>query len=164
MKSYVLIQDYRAPYVVATGHPRNPQSVMFKSFKRGDIIKGELKHSNNQPAFVLVAGTLVVPLSVIKEVTTKEISSGASGESTNTEATTEVKKVPNKKLRYVDAVVIGGVIGFGAMILAEKQGWLPEGSDMNKMKLYGVIGGIAAGAYLVFRNENKVAVKPKTNE
>lgn len=169
MKAYILTQPYKAPYVVATGIPSNPQRIMMKSFRSGEMVKGELKHANNKPAFVLVGGTLVLPLSVLKEVTTKEIISEVSGSSTETSETTEqptdsVKKVPTKKLRYIDAILIGGVLGFGAVYLAEKQGWIT--SPDNKNKMYGVIGGAVLGAYLVFRNENTIPVKtkPKTNE
>ena len=30
LKSYVLTADFRAPYVVATGHPKNPQQIKTK--------------------------------------------------------------------------------------------------------------------------------------
>lgn len=164
MKSYVLIQNYRSPYVIATGHPRNPQAVMFKNFKKGDIVKGELKHANNKPAFVLVKGTLVLPLSVVKEVTAKDVeNSDFSGES-KSEESTEKKLVPNKKLKYIDSIVIGGIVGFGAVYLAETQSWLPEGADSKKFRMYGAVAGALIGAYLVFRNDNKVEVKTKTNE
>ena len=165
MKSYVLVQNYKAPYVVATGHPRKPQAVMAKMFKKGDIVKGELKHANNQPAFVLVNGTLVLPLSVVKEVTAKEVgASDFSGETKTDETSSETKMVPNKKLKYLDSILIGGALGFGVMYLAETQGWLPEGTDVKKFRMYGALGGALIGAYIVFRNENKVAVKTKTNE
>jgi hypothetical protein len=164
MKAYILTQPYKAPYVVATGIPSNPQRIMMKSFRSGEMVKGELKHANNKPAFVLVGGTLVLPLSVLKEVTTKEVVSEASGSTTETsdQPTDSVKKVPTKKLRYIDAILIGGVLGFGAVYLAEKQGWIT--SPDNKNKMYGVLGGAVLGAYLVFRQENTIPVKPKTNE
>jgi hypothetical protein len=72
--------------------------------------------------------------------------------------------VPNKKLKYLDSILIGGALGFGAMYLAETQGWLPEGTDVKKFRMYGALGGALIGAYIVFRNDNKVAVKTKTNE
>jgi uncharacterized membrane protein YraQ (UPF0718 family) len=163
MKAYILTQPYKAPYVVATGIPSNPQRIMMKSFRSGEMVKGELKHANNKPAFVLVGGTLVLPLSVLKEVTTKEVVSEASGTTeTSDQPTDSVKKVPTKKLRYIDAILIGGVLGFGAVYLAEKQGWIT--SPDNKNKMYGVLGGAVLGAYLVFRQENTIPVKPKTNE
>ena len=167
MKSYVLTQNYKAPYVIATGHPRNPQSVMMKSFRNGEIVKGELKHANNKPAFILVAGTLVLPLSVVKEVTTKEVISNATGANNANNTATEVastEKIPNKKLKYIDSVLIGTVLGFGAIYLAENQGWLPEGSDIKKYRMYGALGGALIGAYFVFRQENTITVKTKTNE
>lgn len=163
MKAYILTQPYKAPYVVATGIPSNPQRIMMKSFRSGEMVKGELKHANNKPAFVLVGGALVLPLSVLKEVTTKEVVSEASGTTeTSDQPTDSVKKVPTKKLRYIDAILIGGVLGFGAVYLAEKQGWIT--SPDNKNKMYGVLGGAVLGAYLVFRQENTIPVKPKTNE
>ena len=170
MKTYVLTQMYQAPYVVATGRPNKPQQIMTKTFKTGQMVKGELKHANNKPAFVLVAGTLVLPLSVLKEVTTKEVISDASGATQSEEQTTQASgqtqaKVPNKKLRYIDAVVIGGLVGLGGVYLAEKQGWLEKTED-NKNRMYGALIGAIAGAYIVFRQENQVTVKApqiKTN-
>lgn len=162
MKSYILTQPYKAPYVVATGIPSNPQRIMMKSFRSGEIVKGELKHANNKPSFVLVAGTLVLPLSVLKEVTTKEVVSEASGETNQTPKEESITRKPNKRLRYIDAILVGGVLGFGAVYLAEKQGWITIADNKNKM--YGIIGGALAGAYLVFRQENSLTVKPKNNE
>lgn len=164
MKTYILTQNYKSPYVVSTGNPRNPQAVKMKGFKKGEIIRGELKHANNKPAFVLVAGTLVVPLSVVKELTTKEIVSDASGdaEKSSVEVTSPSVTVANKKLQYVDAILIGGVLGFGAVFLAEKQGWLTSPDKKNQM--YGALGGALIGAYLVFRKANQVVVTKKTND
>ena len=169
MKTYVLTQMYQAPYVVATGRPNNPQQIRTKTFKTGQMVKGELKHANNKPAFVLVAGTLVLPLSVLKEVTTKEVISDASGatqsEEQVTAASSNTVKVANTKLRYIDSVVIGGLIGLGGVFLAEKQGWLEKTED-NKNRMYGALIGAIAGAYIVFRQQNQVTVKApqlKTN-
>ena len=164
MKTYILTQNYRAPYVVATGVPHKPQAIKMKSFRAGETVRGELKHANNKPAFVLVAGALVLPLSVVRELTTKEVVSEASGESAqnDSEKPQTIKMVPNKKLRYIDAILIGGILGFGSVYLAEKQGWLT--SPDNKNKMYGALLGAALGAYTVFRKENQTKVKAKVSE
>jgi hypothetical protein len=152
LKSYVVTQDYRSPFVRMTGRPNRPQEVKFKSFRKGDIVNGELKHANNAPAFVLVQGTLVFPLSVVKEVVTKEIVSEVEGG----EAKPEAKKISLQsmsKVKYIDAIVVGGLAGFGGVFLAEKQGWIV--SPDKKNRIYGAIGGALLGIYLVYRTKNK---------
>lgn len=157
LKSYQLTQNFRSPYVVATGLPHRPQQIKFKTFKKGDVIKGELKHSNNQPAFVLVSGALVVPVDMVKEVVTKEIAFNADGQDkeTKTETKTEnkisIKKSANVK--YMDALLIGAVVGVAGVYLAEKQNWIT--SLDNKNKIYGGIAGALLGAYIVYRIKNK---------
>ena len=62
----------------------------------------------------------------------------------------------NPKVRYIDAMIVGAVIGVIGVIVAEKQGWIAEPD--SKYKLYGAgLGAIAAG-YIVYRTNN---AKPK---
>jgi hypothetical protein len=159
LKSYQLTQNFRSPYVVATGLPHKPQQIKFKTFRKGDVVKGELKHANNEPAFVLVAGTLVIPVSMVKEVVTKDIDTSnfddkKSSDSSSEKKTDEkivIKKTPN--IKYIDALLIGAVVGFAGVYLAEKQNWIT--SIDNKNRIYGAIGGAALGAYIVYRIKNK---------
>jgi len=162
LKSYQLTQNFRSPYVVATGLPHRPQQIKFKTFKKGDVVKGELKHANNEPAFVLVAGALVIPVSMIKEVVTKDIdtSNFDNKKSSDSSDSSDDKKTENKivikkglKINYIDAVLIGSVVGFAGVYLAEKQNWIT--SIDNKNRIYGAIGGAILGAYIVYRVKNK---------
>lgn len=157
LKSYIVTQNFKSPVVRVTGMPHKPQEIRFKQFRKGDIIKGELKHANNQPAFVLVGGACVVPLSVVKELVTKEIVSNANG----TEEQKPIKITPKEgpRMKYMDAVVIGGVLGAGAAFLAEKQGWIAMPDKKNK--IYGALIGAAVGLYFVYRFKLN---KPKTNQ
>jgi hypothetical protein len=176
MKSYVLKENFRAPYVVATGMPHNPQAIKSRLFKKGDIVKGELKHVNNVPAFILVNGALPIDVSYIKEVQTKDIvemipldkegKSSADGEATTTpkeeSKTLEMLKSANPKVKYMDAVIIGGLVGIAGVYLANKQGWIPE--LQKKHYLIGGIAGAVLSSYLVYRftapkQTVKVAVK-----
>jgi hypothetical protein len=159
LKSYIVTQNFKSPIVRVTGMPHKPQEIRFKKFIKGDIIKGELKHANNQPAFILVGGACVVPLNVVKELVTKEIVSDANGESTEANKK-EVKIVPNQgpRMKYLDAVIIGGALGAGAAFLAEKQGWIAMPDKKNK--IYGAVIGAAIGLYMVYRFKLN---KPKTN-
>lgn len=160
LKSYILTQDHKAPYVVATGLPHKPQKVGFKKYAKGDIIKGELKHANGKPAFVLVSGVCVVPLGVIKELVTKNVvshedSQVSSADGINQAESTkpQTKKLP--KIKYVDAMLIGGLVGFIGVHVAQKQNWI-QNTD-NKVKLYGTLAGVALGAYFVYRFANPKA-------
>jgi hypothetical protein len=157
-KSYIFTHDYKAPYVQITGIPHNPQAIKMKKFSKGDIIRGELKHANNKPAFILVNGVCVVPLDVVKELVTKEVVSGADGNSSKeSKPKSKVISIPtNPKVRYADAIIIGAIIGAASAYLAEKQGWISEPDRKNK--LYGAGIGALAAAYIVYRTNN---AKPK---
>lgn len=157
-KSYIITHDFKAPYVQITGIPHKPQAIKMKKFRKGEIIKGELKHANNKPAFILVNGACVVPLDVVKELVTKAVVSGADGsKSTEEKPKTKVISVPtNPKVRYADAIIIGAIIGAVGAYLVEKQGWIGEPDRKNK--LYGAAIGALGAAYIVYRTNN---AKPK---
>jgi len=154
-KSYIFTRDYKSPMVVATGMAHNPQAVKFKKFQKGEIVRGELKHANNKPAFLLVNGVCVVPLDIVKELVTKEVVSNASGGSTEPKVK-KVKVATNPKVRYADAMILGAIVGIVGVYVAEKQGWIAEPD--RKYKLYGALGGAALAAYVVYRTNN---AKPK---
>jgi hypothetical protein len=157
-KSYVITNDFKAPYVQVTGIPHKPQAIKMKQFRKGDIIRGELKHANNKPAFILVNGACVVPLDVVKELVTKSVISGSDGSKSSEEKPkTKVISVPtNSKVRYADAIILGAIVGAVGSYIAEKQGWIGEPDRKNK--LYGAAIGAAAAAYIVYRTNN---AKPK---
>ena len=160
LKSYIVIADVKTPYVQATGIAHRPQQVRFKLIRKGEIIKGELKHANNKPAFVLVNGALVVPLSALKELVTKEVSSDFEGE-----VTTEKKpiKLPSvNKVKYIDAVIVGALAGVGGAYLIEKQGWIGEPDKKNK--LYGALIGGAVALYGLYRYKAYLKDKSKEKE
>jgi hypothetical protein len=151
-KSYIFTHDFKAPYVTATGMPHNPQAINFKKFQRGEIVKGELKHANNKPAFVLVSGVCVVPLDILKELVTREVVSHTDGASPVISTPKKTMVPTNPKVRYIDAMIIGAIVGVIGAVIAEKQGWIAEPDSKNK--LYGAgIGAIAAG-YIVYRTNN----------
>jgi len=158
-KSYVLIKDFDAAYVVATGMPHQPQAFKKKKFKKGEIVNGMLKNEKGTAAFVLVGATLVLPVTVLKEVVTKQIGattntdqvSNADGTSTLNTNTTAISTV--KRTKYLDAALIGAVLGMGVTYLAEKQGWIATPTGKNKLIGAGI--GAALGLYFVYRNNAK---------
>lgn len=162
LKSYIITHDVKSPYIVATGLPHNPQKVCLKLFRKGQIVKGELKHANNKPAFLLVNGVCVIGLDVVKELVTKEISSNASGLQNPTPAKVIDKTIglsknnTNPQVRYIDAMIVGALLGVGGVYIAEKQGWIAEPD--KKYKLYGAIGGAILGYYFMYRKKTQ---KPK---
>ena len=79
-ESFVVTKDFKTPFVQVTGMPHKPQALKFKTFRKGEIINGELKHVNNKPAFIMVGGQLVVPIEAVQRVVTKEVTSNAEGE------------------------------------------------------------------------------------
>ena len=160
LKSYIVIADIKTPYVQGTGVPHRPPEVRFKLIRKGEIIKGELKHANNKPAFVLVNGTLVVPLSAVKELVTKDITSNADGTPTDDKKPMKLPSV--NKVKYIDALVVGALLGVGGAYLSEKQGWLGEPDKKNK--LYGALIGGAVALYGLYRYKAYLKDKPKDKE
>lgn len=159
LESYIFTQAFSAPYVIATGNGRNPQAVKAKRFQKNEIVQGELKHSQNKPAFILVGGRLVVPLEVVKKVVAEDIKSSADGSAPKEPKKPITLANTAPKIKYIDAVVFGAILGVAGVYLAEKQGWIqvPE----KKNKIYGAIIGAAAGVYLVYRYKVSQAEKPK---
>lgn len=160
LKSYVITKSCRSPIVRATGHGARPQQIQFKTFRKGDIVKGELKHANNQPAFVLINGVCVVDLSCVKELVTKEIVTGADGK---TKVQDQTITAPPKtkdampKVKIADAVIIGAIIGAIGVFIAEKKGIIAEPENRNK--ILGAVGGAIIFGYIAYRIKNKSNIK-----
>lgn len=152
---FVAIQDFVTPVVIATGQPHRPTQIMKKKFQKGQIITGEIKTANGKPSFVLHKGTMMIPLSVIKQVITKDIQIGADGvkdEIAKTNPKVEVKLVKSqdqKNKQYIDGLLVGAIAGFGATILAEKQGWITTVD--KKTRITGMVVGAIVGCYAVYR-------------
>mgnify|MGYP000104838846 CR=1 FL=1 len=151
-KTYVITKDVKVPIVVNSGQAHRPAQVRYKVYRKGEMVQGELKHSDNKPAFVLVGNMGVIPLNCIQEVTSVPVTSNAVGEVTDANAPkeTEVKKEP--KVQYGDAMIIGALVGFVGVYMAQKYGYLSE--EDKKYRLYGALGGGLLGLYWVYRNKN----------
>ena len=157
---FVATQNFKSPYVVSTGMPHKPTQIKTKSFRKGDIIVGEMKTDKfGKPAFVMHKGVMVVPLSCVKIVVTKDINpnvtSNAEGDNVPTKPpvkTININKPTSeteKKKKYLDGMIIGALAGFGAAYYAEKKGWIAVPEQKNK--IIGAVVGALAGAYMVFR-------------
>jgi len=151
-KTYVITKDVKVPIVVNSVQAHRPAQVRYKVYRKGEMVQGELKHSDNKPAFVLVGNMGVIPLNCIQEVTSVPVNSNAVGEMTDATAPkeTEVKKEP--KVQYGDAMIIGALVGFVGVYMAQKYGYLSE--EDKKYRLYGALGGGLLGIYWVYRNKN----------
>ncbi|MEI7960700.1 MAG: hypothetical protein WCI04_00030 [archaeon] len=163
MADFVATKEFKTPYVISTGQPHRPTAIKTKQFQKGDIISGEMKTSKGKPAFVLYKGVMVIPLTCIRQVITKEINtnttSGADGDTKTTtppkEGSGSIKVVgktvntEEKKKRYLDGIIVGALAGFGATYYAEKKGWIPMPSQKNK--IIGAVVGALAGFYAVYR-------------
>jgi hypothetical protein len=166
-KTYVITKTVKVPFVVNTPQPHRPADIRYKTFRKGEMVQGELKHANNKPAFVLVGKMGVLPLNCIQEVSSKPIAAETSSAEGNTQAEKADAKnkeviVENPKVRYADAFIIGAFAGFVGTHLAMKQGWIPD--EDKKYKLYGALGVGVIAMYLVYRNQSskktaKITVK-----
>jgi ABC-type enterobactin transport system permease subunit len=149
-KSYVLIQDFKAPYVVATGMAHQPTKILLKKYVKGQIVEGQIIISKGQPSILLVSGVIPIPVTVLREVVTKEIvQSNASGAGKGVTPNKVIIKKTNT--RYLDAGIIGAILGAGAVYLAEKQNIIA--TPDKKYKLYGAVAGAVLGMYIVYRKK-----------
>lgn len=154
--TYIITSDFKTPYVRSTGNPRNPTEIKFKVFKRGELVTGELKHAHGKPSFILYNGVCVIPLSVAKAVVTKEITSAATGGNETPlgkETTKNIVTKENPKLKYMDAMLVGAVVGLGAVYLGNKKGWIKNPQNINFA--YGAGIGAALAGYFIYRKNNK---------
>jgi hypothetical protein len=159
---FVATQDFKSPYVISTGMPHKPTQIKTKAFKRGEIIVGEMKTDKyGKPAFVMHKGVMVVPLSCVKIVVTKDINPNVTSNADGGDISAKPKTVvvnnkstatataTEKKKKYLDGMILGALAGFGATYYAEKKGWIPLPEQKNK--IIGAVVGALAGAYMVFR-------------
>ena len=120
-------------------------------------------YDKNKQNFVLYNGACDVHLSVIKAVVTKDILSNASGPAnTNTtplqfETTKKITQIENPKVKYMDAMLFGAIVGLGAVWLANKQNWIQVPD--NKNYLYGAGVGAGLFAYFIYRKNNQPKIK-----
>jgi hypothetical protein len=153
LKTYILSQTVKTPFVVNTNMPHKPQAIKFKTFKAGETVTGKLQMKNGKPSFLLVNNTLVIPITALKEVITKDIiTSNVDGKAVK-EGLEKKLKNGNPKTKYADAAIIGAILGAGAVFLAEKKQWISVPSQKNK--LIGAAAGALLLLYAVYRIRNK---------
>lgn len=159
-KSYILTKDVKSPVVVNSQTAHKPAQIRFKNFRRGQIVQGELKHAGNQPLFVLVGRMCVIPLDCVKELQGKDIQSNYTGADMDEQKKEpQVVKVENPKIKYLDALIIGGLVGFLGVHLGQKYGYItPDEENDKKYKMYGALGGALIGVYLVYRHQSQIKV------
>jgi hypothetical protein len=150
-KTYIITKDVKVPIVVNSGQAHRPAQVRYKIYRKGEMVQGELKHSDNKPAFVLIPPMGVLPLNCVQEVTSVPVTSNADGSGEKKEdKKVEVKKA--SKVQYGDAMIIGALVGFIGVFMAQKYGYLDQ--ENKKFRLYGALGGGLLGVYWVYRNKN----------
>lgn len=151
---YVATCDFSVPYVLSTGRAINPVIQKVKRIKKGEVLKGVLKSANGRPAFLLMknpeGAAIVVPADYLQEVKLTELNSNASGGSVQQKTLAPISvDVKKNKVRYMDALLVGGLIGALAVYGAEKKGWIKTPS--NKNKLIGAGVGAALAVYAMYR-------------
>lgn len=163
MARFLITRTFKSP-LVYTGavNPKRQGLVRYITFKKGSQIIAEMKRkSNGEPDFVLYRGRIVVPITAVKELVTKQIiNSNADGGLVAGEKRLVVES--KSKVGYIDTAIIGAILGFGAMILAEKKGWIsePENSKVpHPYKLTGAGIGAALGIYYKYRKNVKSNIK-----
>ena len=165
-KSYLMTQDYKMPVVLEGQQAHRPAQVRFKTLRKGQVVVGELKHVNNQPACILVGRTGAIPLNFVQEINTSPIAT-ATETKTETQSSAEGKvkefiSPSNPKVKYGDAMIIGALVGFIGVHVAQKYEYLP--ADEKKYKLFGALAGGLLGVYLVYRTKYSTPTKVQTTK
>jgi len=170
--TYIVTKSFSTPEVYNTGSSYKQAQIGNKRFRKGEIIKGEIKTANGRPAFLLVGRMTIVPLSNIRKLVTQKVTgnSAISGEKSlkgstdDTMLSTYTKKSTIPKIKYLDAVLIGGVLGGVGWFAAEKKGLITSTNPKNKLYAAGV--GALLAFYAVYRlQQSKIkAQKIKRND
>jgi hypothetical protein len=162
LRTYIVTKDFKSPQVLQTGISHSPAQIAWKAFKKGTILKGELKRANGKPAFILVGRMTVVPLDNVKRLVTQEVPRGANFTGTEEKSPTskakEYMKKTAPKVKYVDAIILGALVGGVGFWFAEKKNLIT--SDNPKNKFYAAGAGAALALYILYRSINK-SNKPK---
>ncbi len=154
--SFIISKSVATPYVRNTNHPHNPRVIKYKRFKPGDMVTGVLHYDKlGKPEFILVNKELVIPANCVKELVTQEvITSNMNGTDKKIK---EFVNTGNPKVKYLDAAIVGAVLGACAVWVAEKKQLISMPDKKNK--LIGAAIGAALFAYAVYRIRN--SKKPK---
>lgn len=156
-----MTQNYKMPVVPQGQQAHKQAEVRFKTLRKGAVVVGELKHANNQPAFILVGRTGVIPLNFVQEINTSPIAMPETKEAENqSSAEGKLKEFispSNPKVKYGDAMLIGALVGFIGVHVAQKYEYLP--ADDKKYKLFGALAGGLLGVYLVYRSKSSTPTK-----
>ena len=159
-KSFVVVKDFQTPQVFQTGYSHSPAKIGWRRFKKGALLKGELKTADGKPSFILVGKMTVVPIDCVKEVVTRDVktSNFSSDDDTAAKAANEdkVKEYMQKtapKIQYMDAILLGAVAGGLGWYFAEKKGWVDNLNPKNR--LYAAGGGALLAWYFVYRYNNR---------
>jgi hypothetical protein len=167
MPNYVITKDCSFPRILATGNPNTPTAVKSIKLKKGTIIQnGEIiKDSKGRPLQLFVKPDIMIPLVYLKEVITRDINGvNIDNKKSNFESsqpaptTTKIGILSNKKTKYIDGAILGGLLGLGIGYLAEKKEWLGENNNPNN-KWYSAGIGALAGIYFVYRLNTKEVIK-----
>ena len=172
LQTYIVTKPFETPEVYNTGSSHQKAQIGFKRFRKGEIIRGELKLAQGKPAFVLLGRMTIIPLTNIKKLVTKSVVregspfSGADGVKRAADPD-YIKKYTQKskvtKIKYLDAVLVGGVLGGLGFWFAEKKGLIPSTNPKNK--LYAAAAGSALCFYAIYRytqsKQNALKLKKK---
>ncbi len=152
---FILTQTVKSPMVVNTNMPHKPTAVRWHVFKAGTTVTGVLMPNADAPTFLMAGGKFVIPLAAIKEVVTKDVTSSADGKilgKTN-EKIEKAVKGGNAKIKYLDAGILGAVLGAAAVYLAEKKQWIKMPDKKNTY--IGLAIGAGLAMYFVYRIRNR---------
>lgn len=158
MKHYIVIKEVDVPVVVRGSVNNMPPLIKTIRLKKNQIIKGELKHANNEPAIVLMGKRVPVPIECLQEVKSVPITgkdtqpttaySNASGDEQQPPKTITTK--PTKPvMRYADGALLGGLAGLLGVYLAQKKGLISE--ENGNYRIYGALAGATLGVYAIWR-------------
>lgn len=154
---YILIKTVKTPVVINTPYPHKPTAIRYKEFKEGTTVTGTVEHRGGKPAFLVVRRRFVIPISAVKLLVTKEVETSSNAAGNTKDEFEKFAKSGNPKVKYLDAALVGGLIGAAGVFFAQKKGWINPPDRKNLV--YGALGTAAVAAYLVYRVRNRNAKK-----
>ena len=157
-KTYLVVKDFQSPQVYSTGYSHKPAQIGMRSFKKGTTIQGELKTSNGKPSFILVGRMTVVPIECVQEVVARPVQGTSSFDAVgDKKPLKEYMDKTTTKVKYMDAAIVGALVGGLGYYFLEKRGMVP--TDNPKFRVYAAGAGVALAIYLVYRYNNRTIKK-----
>jgi hypothetical protein len=163
--------NYKAPRVIYTNHIKQPQTVQYKAYKKGQEIVGEIKKTEGtSESFVVADGGFIIPMNVLESndfASKVKQQNNFNGEDSLKMNPKNMSSLKQNAVDYSKSFVVGGLIGLCGVFFAETKGWIAEPRTRNKV--IGIVLGATLLSYATFKikkfkEKQKVELKNLSND